>query len=90
MVEKYTSKRESLLKRIKEIGNKSKFMVLELTQNNEFSIKDLSKKVGLAYNKCSNYCSRLENLGLILKRKEGKEVFIKSKTKLRESSVIFN
>jgi len=90
MVEKHTIKRGILLKRIKELGNKSKFGIIELTQNNELSVKELSKKIRLAYNKCSNYCSQLENLGLISKRKDGKEVFIKSKTNLTEASINFN
>ena len=69
----------SLFEKIYELSNISKFRIIELTQNKEISITLLSKKVNLAFNKCSNYCSELENHKFISKEKKGKNVFVKSK-----------
>lgn len=80
---------QEIFDRIKELSNITKFRIMELIQNKKLSITMLSKKVNLAFNKCSNYCSDLKNKGLVKKEKLGKNVFVKSKLNLqRLSSVI--
>ena len=75
-----------LLNKLKELSNKRKFRIIELTQDEEKSITELKKEVKLAYTKCSDYCAKLENIGLVEKRKDGKEVFVKSKINLARFS----
>ncbi|MBS3077431.1 winged helix-turn-helix transcriptional regulator [Candidatus Pacearchaeota archaeon] len=75
-------KNQKIFEKICELSNISKFKIVELTQDKEMSITILSKEANLAFNKCSNYCSSLENFGLVTKHKEGKEVFVKSNLNL--------
>lgn len=80
---------QQLFQKVDELSNISKFRIIELTQNKEMSVTLLAKKVNLAFNKCSNYCTGLENHNLIMKEKKGKNVFIKSKVNLdRLSSIL--
>ncbi|MBI2659648.1 hypothetical protein HYX07_00625 [Candidatus Woesearchaeota archaeon] len=72
----------AIFEKICELSNISKFRIVELTQNKEINITLLAKKVNLAFNKCSNYCTELANLNIIMKEKRGKNVFIKSKVNL--------
>lgn len=44
-------KNPALFLKIKEIANPSKFKIIELTQNKQYNITNLSKKVPLAFNK---------------------------------------
>ncbi len=78
-----------LFEKICELSNISKFKIVELTQENKMNIGLLSKKVKLAFNKCSNYCSELERLHLIVKEKKGKNVFVKSKINLSKLHSLF-
>ena len=77
-----------LFEKICLLSNMSKFRIVELTQENEISISFLSKKIKIAFNKCSNYCSELEQSNLISKEKKGKNVFVKSKIILSKLSPI--
>lgn len=76
-----------LFEKIRQLSNISKFRIIELTQGKETSVTLLSRKVNLAFNKCSNYCAELENYGLIVKERKGKNVFIKSKINLHKLSL---
>ena len=77
-----------LFKKIRELSNISKFRIIELTQNKGISVTLLAKKVNLAFNKCSNYCTELENHNLISKQKKGKNVFVKSKISIYKLSSV--
>jgi predicted transcriptional regulator len=79
---------EKLFKIIKLLSNKKKFDIVTLTQNEKINITQLSKKLKLAYNKCSDYVAELEKDKIIFKVKEGKEVYVKSNINL--SHKIFN
>lgn len=69
-------------RKIRELSNISKFKILELTSNKEQSITSLAKEANLAFNKCSNYCTKLEKIGFIIKTKKGKNTLVKSKIDL--------
>jgi len=79
----------ALFEKICELSNISKFRIIELTQNKETSVTQLAKKVNLAFNKCSNYCTELENHGLIIKEKKGKNVLVKSKINIHKLNSVF-
>ena len=79
-------KNTALFLKIKEIANPSKFKIVELTQNKSYNITELSKKVPLAFNKCSNYCTELQKMDLIEKKEENNNVKIKSKLVLAKLS----
>ena len=81
---------QKLFEKIGELSNISKFRIIELTQNKEISITLLAKKASLAFNKCSNYCSELVNLNLVMKEKKGKNVFVKSKVNLYKLSSVLS
>ena len=50
----------------------------------------LAKKVNLAFNKCSNYCSELEKDNFIVKERQGKNVFVESKIKISKLKEILD
>lgn len=52
--------------------------MLELTQNDSKTVTQLSKETKLAYNKCADYVSMLEKVGLVEKKRAGREVFVKA------------
>jgi len=79
-----------LFGKIRELSNISKFRIIELTQNKEMSITLLAKKVNLAFNKCSNYCTDLEKHKFVTKERKGKNVLVKSKIYLNDLSSILN
>ena len=60
--------------------------MIELTQDKEISVTMEAKKVYLAYNKCVNYCTDLEKQKLLVKKKDGKNVFVKSKVSIQKLS----
>lgn len=82
MHRKIEVKNLSLFRKIRELSNPSKFKILELTQNETMNITLLAKKVNLAFNKCSNYCTQLEASHLLVKEKDSKNVLVKSKIDL--------
>ena len=69
---------------IKELSNPTKFKIIQLTQNKALNITELSRKVKIAYNKCSNYCTQLTKHNLVEKIKNKKEVYIKSRINLKK------
>ena len=77
---------QKLFTKICELSNISKFRIIEVTQNKELSITLLAKKVNLAFNKCSNYCTELEKYDFIVKERNGKNIFVKSKIDLQKIS----
>jgi predicted transcriptional regulator len=83
-------KNKQLFNKIKIVSNKIRFKIIELTQDNEINITDLSSALRLAYNKTSDYVAILEKQGLIIKNSDGKNVKVKSKIKLSNNQIIFN
>jgi len=83
-------KNEDLYGKIKIIANKFRFQIIEITQEQEMSISEISKKLNLSYTKCADYISMLEKEGLITKRKAGKEVFISNKIQFTKNSIKIN
>lgn len=71
-------KNQKLFEKIRELSNPSKFRILEVLQNGGLNITILAKKVNLAFNKCSNYCTELEKKNFVIKEKTGKKVFVNS------------
>ena len=78
---------ERLYKQIKQLSNKKKFKILELTQEKEKNISELSKELKLAFNKCSNYVTELEKEKLVVKETVGRNVYIKSKVSISENEL---
>jgi len=78
-----------LFRKIKLISNLQRFRILELTQDKELNISELSSKLNLAYNKCADYVRLLEQSGLVQKTREGKEAQIRSKVKFSSTLVEF-
>ena len=78
---------ERLYKQIKQLSNKKKFKILELTQEKEKNISELSKELKLAFNKCSNYVTELEKEKLVVKETVGRNVYVKSKVSLSENEL---
>jgi DNA-binding transcriptional ArsR family regulator len=70
-----------MYEQIKVLGNKHRYDIVKLTQEEELSISDLSQKLSLAYSKTVDYVKMLEDVDLIEKRKEGKNVYVKAKIK---------
>ena len=80
---------DELFKKIKLISNKKRFKIIEITQDSNPSITELSSKLQIAYTKCADYVTMLEKEGLVTKTKEGKEIKVQSKVKLSEHKVEF-
>ena len=80
-------KNKMLYKKIKGISNKMRFRILEVTQNKQLSITELSSALSLTYTKCSDYVKMLEDLNLITKIKDGRNVFVKSSVKFSRDQV---
>lgn len=81
---------QELFERIRLISNSHRFRIIELTQDNQLSITELSSKLKLAYNKCADYARMLEGLDLIKKTKVGKEVKVKSIVSLNKDRILFS
>lgn len=81
---------QELFERIRLISNPHRFRIIELTQDNQLSITELSSKLKLAYNKCADYARMLESLDLIKKTKVGKEVKVKSIVNLNKDRILFS
>jgi predicted transcriptional regulator len=75
--------------KIRQLSNISKFKILELTQEKEIDVTELSKLSKLAFNKCSNYCTSLEKANLITKNRIGVNTVIKSKISFKNLKQIF-
>jgi len=78
---------EKIFKKARAMGKKKLFAILWLTQNKELTVTELSKSLVLAYTKCTTYVSSLHKLGLVSKRKEGRQVFVKSKVHFHENEI---
>jgi predicted transcriptional regulator len=81
--------KEEIYRKIRLIANGLRFRILELTQNNQLSISELSSALKLSYTKCADYVKMLENLRLVTKTKSGKEVLVKSRVTIHADSLIF-
>ena len=75
---KGTLENEGLHRRIRAMGNKNRFRIIELTQGKPKSITGISKELDIAYNKCADYVKMLEKEKLIRKSKSGRETLVKS------------
>jgi len=82
-------KNEAIFNKVKTISNRYRFKILEITQNREASISELSSILNLSYTKCADYVKLLQNEKLIQKTRSGKEALIKSRVKLRDSEIKF-
>lgn len=78
-----------LFRKVRLISNPQRFRILELTQDKELNISELSSRLKLAYNKCADYIRLLEQSGLVQKTREGKEAQIRSKVKFASTVVEF-
>ena len=76
-----------LYRRIRSISNKMRFRILEITQNKQLSVAELSSALSLTYTKCSDYVKMLEDLNLITKTKDGKNVLVKSSVKFSKNQM---
>lgn len=77
-------KNQKLFRKVKELSNPSKFKILEILQEEKISITLLAKKVNLAFNKCSNYCTDLEKNNFLIKEKQGKNVLVKGNLDMKK------
>ena len=80
---------KEIYEKIHIIANGLRFRILELTQENQLSISELSSSLNLSYNKCADYVKMLENLKLITKTKSGKEVLVKSEVIIHTDRLLF-
>lgn len=76
-----------LFEAITLLSNERRFRIIELTQNKELNISQISKELKLSFNRCTDYVTMLSDAGLVLKRKEGKEVFVKSQVILADNKI---
>ena len=81
---------EEIFNKIRIMSNMFRFRILELTQNKEINITQLGEELNLAYNKCADYVKMLEDNKLITKRKEGKNVLVKSNIKINKERINFS
>ncbi|MFH0970561.1 MAG: winged helix-turn-helix domain-containing protein [Candidatus Diapherotrites archaeon] len=75
-------RREELYRKIRVMANKTRFRMLELTQNGSKTVTELSRETNLAYNKCADYVTMLEKEGLVEKRRDGREMLVKANINL--------
>ena len=75
---KVAIRRNGLFRKIKEMANPSRFKMLELTQEDAKTVTELSKETNLAYNKCADYVTKLEKVGLVEKKRSGREMLVKA------------
>lgn len=80
-------KNKLLFQKIKILSNRQRFRILEITQIEEPSVSEISRKLNLSYSKCADYISLLEKNNLVEKRKEGKEVKIRSKIQISDNGI---
>jgi predicted transcriptional regulator len=76
--------------KIRVMSNMFRFRILELTRDKEINITELGEQLKLAYNKCADYVRMLEENGLVIKRKEGKNVLVRSKVKIEGKGIVFS
>jgi predicted transcriptional regulator len=90
MLSKEDNKRnKAIFSKIKMLSNRLRFKIIELTQENELSITQLSSRLKLSYTKCADYITMLEKHSLIQKIRDGKEVKVRSKVKLNKNKIEF-
>ncbi len=89
MTKNVSIRRNKIYTQIKVMSNQYRFKILELTQDNQISISELSSTLKLSYTKCTDYIGLLEKEGLIKKTKVGKEVLVSSKVRFKNKSVKF-
>jgi len=82
-------KNEAVFNKVKVISNRHRFKILEITQNREVSISELSSILNLSYTKCADYVKLLENAKLIQKTRSGKEALIRSRVKFKDKEIRF-
>jgi len=83
-------KNKEIFDKVNLLSNQFRFKIVELTQDKEFTITDLSSILELAFTKTSDYVARLEKLGIIEKLKDGKNVKVKSNIKISNNQIVFN
>ncbi len=81
---------DGVYRKIRLMSNQYRFRILELTDNRQMNITELSKALRLSYTKCADYVRFLENEGLVEKTKRNKEVLVKSRVSLAGNFVKFS
>jgi predicted transcriptional regulator len=82
-------KNEKIFNKVKILSNRKRFKIIELTQNKELSISEISSILNLSYTKCADYITALQKENLVQKRKAGKVTLIKSKVRIKEKEIKF-
>lgn len=72
----------------KALANSYRLRIIFLCQNDGLTVTQLSKELKLNYSITSEYIGQLHKAGLITKRKNNKNVIIKSLIKIKEGGVI--
>lgn len=80
---------ETIFNKIRLLSNRFRFKIIEVTQNQQITIIELSRKLKLSYTKCADYVALLEKYGLIEKIKEGKYTKVRSKAKITSDKIEF-
>ena len=80
-------KNEKLFNKLKLMSNKKRFKIIELTQNKELNISEISSILNLSYNKCADYITALQKENLVTKTRKGKITLIKSRVKVKEYEI---
>jgi Mn-dependent DtxR family transcriptional regulator len=57
-------KNKEVFEKVNRLSNQYKFKIIELTQDKELTITDLSRLLGLALTRTSDYVAKLEKLGM--------------------------
>lgn len=83
-------KNKEVFDKVRVMSNRFRFRILELTQDKEINITQLGEQLKLAYNKCADYVKMLEENNLVIKRKEGKNVFVSSIVRIRDTQIILS
>jgi len=83
-------KNKEVFEKVNRLSNQYKFKIIELTQDKELTITDLSRLLGLALTRTSDYVAKLEKLGMVEKTKDGKNVRVKSRVKISNNQIVFN
>ena len=88
MTKKFNLNNPLLFERIKTISNPARFKILEIVCDRKASVTQIGKIIGIKYRRCSEYIRKMEKLGLVNKKKDGKEVFVESNIELKRLSEI--
>ena len=78
-----------LFNKIRAMSNEYRFRILELAEAEKMCITELSSTLKLSYTKCADYIRLLEKEGLVRKKRNGKEVFVESRVRIKGDRIDF-